>query len=73
MVLMEHGEDANDLYLHTLKTAQIQEEEYFGHLITNDLRDILQDIREGHKSDALTADDELSVASVQEQLINAEI
>ena len=71
MVLMEHGESADDLYLHTLQAAQIQEEEYFGHLVTNDLNVILSDIREGHKTDALTADDELSVSSVQEQLAKA--
>jgi len=71
MVLMEHGEEANDLYLHTLKAAQIQEEEYFGHLVANDLNAILSDIREEHKTDALTADDELSVLSVQEQLAKA--
>ena len=71
MVLMEHGEGADDLYLHTLQAAQIQEEEYFGHLIYNDLNAILSDIREGHKTDALTADDELSVSSVQEQLAKA--
>ena len=35
MVLMEHGENADDLYLHTLQAAQIQEEEYFGHLVAN--------------------------------------
>ena len=71
MVLMEHGEAADDLYLHTLKAVQIQEEEYFGHLVDNDLNAILSDIREGHKTDALTADDELSVSSVQEQLAKA--
>ena len=71
MVLMEHGESADDLYLHTLQTAQIQEEEYFGHLVANDLNAILSDIREEHKTDALTADDELSVSSVQEQLVKA--
>ena len=71
MVLMEHGESADDLYLHTLQAAQIQEEEYFGHLVDNDLNAILSDIREGHKTDALTADDELSVSSVQEQLAKA--
>lgn len=69
MVLMEHGESADDLHLHTLQAAQIQEEEYFGHLVANDLNIILSDIREGHKTDALTADDELSVSSVQEQLV----
>lgn len=71
MVLMEHGESADDLYLHTLQAAQIQEEEYFGHLVDNDLNAILSDIREGHKTDALTADDDLSVSSVQEQLAKA--
>ena len=71
MVLMEHGEEANDLYLHTLKAAQIQEEEYFGHLVADDLSSILRDIREEHRTDALTADDELSAAAVQKQLIEA--
>ena len=71
MILMEHGENSDDLYLHTLQAAQIQEEEYFGHLVANDLNAILSDIREEHKTDALTADDELSVAAVQERLEKA--
>ena len=71
MVLMEHGEEANDLYLHTLKAAQIQEEEYFGHLVADDLSNILRDIREEHRTDALTADDDLSAAAVQKQLMEA--
>ena len=71
MVLMEHGEEADDLYLHTLKAAQIQEEEYFGHLVADDLSNILRDIREEHRTDALTADDELSAAAVQKQLLEA--
>ena len=71
MILMEHGENADDLYLHTLQAAQIQEEEYFGHLAANDLNAILSDIRAAHKTDALTADDELSVSTVQEQLAKA--
>ena len=71
MVLMEHGEGPDDLYLHTLQAAQIQEEAYFGHLVANDLNIILSDIREGHKTDTLTADDELSVSSVQGQLAKA--
>lgn len=71
MVLMEHGEEADDLYLHTLKVAQIQEEEYFGHLVAGDLSNILRDIREEHRADALTADDDLSAAAVQKQLLEA--
>ena len=71
IVLMEHGEEANDLYLHTLKAAQIQEEEYFGHLVADDLSSILRDIREEHRTDALTADDDLSAVAVQKQLMEA--
>lgn len=71
MILLEHGEDSGDLYLHTLKTAQIQEEEYFGHLITNDLKAILRDIREAHRDNTATADDDLSAAAVQERLADA--
>ena len=71
IVLMEHGKEANDLYLHTLKAAQIQEEEYFGHLVADDLSSILRDIREEHRTDALTADDDLSAVAVQKQLIEA--
>lgn len=67
MVLMEHGEDANDFYLYILKTARIREEEYFGHLVSNDLISILWDIRAEHKTDAMAADDALSVSSAQEQ------
>lgn len=57
MLLPEHGEDS--------------EEEYFGHLVTKDLKNILRDIREGHRDDSLTADDDLSVVAVQEQLTKA--
>jgi len=71
IVLMEHGEEANDLYLHTLKAAQIQEEEYFGHLVADDLSNILRDIREKHRTDTLTADDDLSAVAVQKQLMEA--
>ena len=71
MVLLEHGEDSGDLYLYTLKTAQIQEEEYFGHLIASDLKAILRDIREAHRDDTATADDGLSAAAVQERLADA--
>ena len=59
------------MYLHTLKAAQIQEEEYFGHLVADDLSSILRDIREEHRTDALTADDDLSAVAVQKQLMEA--
>lgn len=55
MVLMQQGETENDLYLRTLELAQVQEDEYFGHVISDDLILILRDIREAHQNDATTA------------------
>ena len=45
----------NDLHLRTLEVAQIQEDEYFGSLIADDLKGILRDIREQHRPDTMTA------------------
>ena len=55
MVLMQQGETENDLYLRTLELAQIQEDEYFCHVISDDLKLILRDIREAHKKDSESA------------------
>lgn len=49
MVLMQQGTTQNDLYLRTLELAQVQEDEYFGHVISDDLKLILRDIREAHQ------------------------
>lgn len=38
MVLMQQEEKQNDLYLRTLELAQVQEDEYFGHVISDDLK-----------------------------------
>ena len=71
MALMKNDGEENDLHLRTLEVAQMQEEEYFGHLVADDLSSILRDIREEHRTDALTADDDLSAVAVQKQLIEA--
>ena len=41
------------------------------HHVANDMSNILRDIREEHRADALTADDDLSAAAVQKQLLEA--
>ena len=56
-VVMEHmGLDDSDLYMRTLELAQIDEDDYFAYTIFEDLRSIIRDIREAHKSDTTTAD-----------------
>ena len=68
---MKNGGEENDLHLRTLEVAQIQEDEYFGSLIADDLKGILRDIREQHRSDTMTADESSLVATVQGQLQDA--
>lgn len=56
-VLMERaGLDDNDLNMRTLELVQIDEDDYFAHTIFENLRPIIRDIREAHKSDVTTSD-----------------
>ena len=71
MALMKNGGDENDLHLRTLEVAQIREDEYFGNLIADDLKDILRDIRSEHRPDTMTADETSLAATVQEHLQEA--
>ena len=70
-VQMKHEGSAEDLHLRTMELAQIREEEYFGHVISQDLTDILHDIRDAHKKDITTADDTTAVTRVRHELENA--
>ena len=54
------GENALDL--RTLELAQIQTDDYFSKVLSDDLTGILKDIRDAHTQDATTAD-EISVAA----------
>lgn len=56
-VIKKKGNDEEDLYLRTLELAQVQEDEYFGHVVSKDLTSILRDIRDTHRKDATTADE----------------
>ena len=68
MVLAKREDSANDLYLRTLELAQVSEEEYFGHVVADDLTGILRDIREAHST---TADEPSAAAQAQQQLQTA--
>lgn len=67
-VMKEKGNDQEDLYLRTLELAQVQEDEYFGHVISRDLTGILRDIRNTHCKDTTTADEGCAALDVQKQL-----
>lgn len=68
MLLTKQEAGQDDLYLRTLELAQVQEEEYFGHVVAEDLNRILRDIREAHKADRTTADQSSVAVEAQAQL-----
>lgn len=68
MLLTKKTAGQDDLYLRTLELAQVQEEEYFGHVAAEDLNRILCDIREAHKVDRTTADQSSVAVETQAQL-----
>lgn len=67
-MLLAKQETENDLYLRTLELAQVQEEEYFGHVVAGDLNRILREIRDAHKIDQTTADQSSVAVETQTQL-----
>ena len=71
MALAKHKGEEEDLYLRTLAVSQVQEEEYFGHVVSKDIAAILHDIRDAHKTDSTTADQTSAAAQVHQQLENA--
>lgn len=68
MLLAKQETGQDDLYLRTLELAQVQEEEYFGRVVAEDLNRILRDIREAHKADRTTADQSSVAVETQAQL-----
>ena len=70
MALMKQdGQD--DLATRTLELAQVREDDYFGHVLADDLKAILRDIREEHSTDTTTADTPSIAEEVQAQLQDA--
>ena len=70
MALMKQaGQD--DLSTRTLELAQVREDDYFGHVLADDLKAILRDIREEHSNDTTTADTPSIAEEVQSQLQDA--
>ena len=70
-VIAEHNPGENDLNVRTLELGQIDEDEYFSHVIHKDMGQIIRDIRDAHRTDATTADVASPAAEAQRQLQEA--
>lgn len=67
----QYHADANDLYMRTLELGQVKVEDYFARVLSDDLAEILNDIREAHRKDATTADETSAAEEVRKQLQEA--
>ena len=50
-ILKEHAPGENNLYMRTLELGQVQENDFYSHILHDDLDSIVQDIREAHLKD----------------------
>lgn len=70
-IIQQYTVEDGDLHTRTLALAQIQTGEYFKQVLSDDLIDILSDIREAHKQDVTTADGESAAEAVSKYLQSA--
>ena len=70
-IAKSHTTDENDLHLRTLELAHINEDDYFSHIIHNDIDRIIRDIREAHKKDSSTAPETTTAEKIQSSLSDA--
>ena len=70
-VIRSHAPGENDLYMRTLELGQIQESDFFSHVLHDDLDSIVRDIREAHLKDKTTADPQPTLKDVKEKFEQA--
>lgn len=70
-VIEKYNPGENDLYVRTLELAQVSEDDYFSHVVHQDIDGIMRDIRDAHRNDLLTADETTPAMDIQKQLESA--
>lgn len=64
-VIRNHAPGENDLYLRTLELGQVQESDFYSHVLHDDLDSIVRDIRDAHVTDRTTADPQPTLEDVK--------
>ena len=70
-IIQEYNPGANDLHLRTLELAQVTEDSFFGHVVHEDMDGILHDIRDSHRKDKTTAEEETPAQEITQKLEEA--
>ena len=55
-VMSKYAPGEDDLYMRTLELGQVQESDFYSHVMHDDLDSIVRDIREAHRKDKTTSD-----------------
>ena len=71
MLKKKYAADENDLYMSTLKLGQIDEDEYFGRVLYDELVAILKNIKTEHVTDKTTSDG-AAIEQARKQLEDAQ-
>ena len=66
-ILGKYAPGENDLYVRTLELGQVQESDFFSHILHDDLDSILRDIREAHRKDRTTADPQPTLEDIKDK------
>ena len=70
-VLSKYAPGEDDLYMRTLELGQVQESDFYSHVMHDDLDSIVRDIREAHRKDKTTADPQPTLDDVKEKFEQA--
>ena len=70
-VLSKYAPGEDDLYVRTLELGQVQESDFYSHVMHDDLDSIVRDIREAHLKDKTTADPQPTLDDVKEKFEQA--
>ena len=67
-VLSKYAPGEDDLYVRTLELGQVQESDFYSHVMHDDLDSIVRDIQEAHLKDKTTADPQPTLDDVKEKI-----
>ncbi|MCQ4671591.1 helix-turn-helix domain-containing protein [Lactonifactor longoviformis] len=70
-ILSKYAPGEDDLYVRTLELGQVQESDFYSHILHDDLDSIVRDIREAHLKDKTTADPQPTMEDVKEKFEKA--
>ena len=70
-ILSKYSPGEDDLYVRTLELGQVQESDFYSHVMHDDLDSIVRDIREAHRKDKTTADPQPTLDDVKEKFEQA--